>query len=143
MASAHSQKSSFFPLLICSLGAFFFVYEFLVRVIPSAIAYELMRNLNVHAGGLGLIAAMFFYGYMPMQIPAGFLLDKIGPRLVLSFSALLCALASLTFGTTHSAAVAGIMRFLMGFTASTAFVGALVLAARWFQAKHYSFYTGV
>lgn len=131
------------PIIVCSLGAFFYVYEFLLRVVPQAITQELMGHFNVHAAGLGVIASMFFYGYVPMQIPSGFLLDKLGPRLLLGLSVLLCAVATFLFGVTHSPILAGIMRFLMGMLASFAFVGALLLAAHWFHPKRYAFFTGI
>ena len=137
------KPSPTLAIIICSLGSFFYVYEFLVRVIPSALAHELMHSFNVQAGGLGLIAAMFFYGYMPMQIPAGFLLDKFGSRRLLAFSVFLCAASTFLFGITHSAFLAGLMRLITGFTASFAFVGALVLASRWFHPKRYAMFAGL
>ena len=45
------------PFLIVGLGSMFYVYEFFLRVTPGALTHELMRDLNMHAMGLGWMSA--------------------------------------------------------------------------------------
>ncbi len=131
------------PLIICSLAASFYVYEFMLRVMPSAMTHELMSSFHIHASGLGLLASLFFWGYTPMQLPAGLLYDRCGPRTLLSLTILLCAICTIVFGMTHSITIAAIARFGMGFTAAFAFIGALITAAHWFPPKYFAFYAGL
>lgn len=137
------SKSSFLPFLVCGVGAFFYVYEFFLRVMPSAMTDELMRSFTIDAGGLGVLSAFFYYGYTPMQIPAGLLLDRYGPRKLLTMSMLVCAIGAFAFGLTNSALIASFARLFIGLVSAFAFVGALVLASRWFHAKYFALIVGL
>ena len=131
------------PIIVCSMASFFYIYDFLVRVVPSAITHPLMQAFHANAAGLGLLASAFFWGYAPMQIPAGLLYDHFGPRKLLSISILSCALATIAFSLTHDLVLASFCRFVMGFTGAFAFIGPLLIASRWFPPERFSFFTGV
>ncbi len=137
------KKSLPLSILVCSLAALLYVYEFMVRVAPSAMTDELMRSFHIQSVGLGFISALFFYGYTPMQIPAGLIYDRFSPRLLLSLATLLCALMTFCFAFTHSFIIACIARLLMGAAGAFAYIGALLIASRWFSAKRFSFYAGL
>lgn len=143
LSRANYSKASFLPFLVCGVGGFFYVYEFFLRVMPSAMTDDLMRSFHINAGGLGILSAFFYYGYTPMQIPAGLLLDRFGPRLLLTLSMAVCALGALAFGLTNSAIVASMARLFIGLVSAFAFVGALVLASRWFAAKYFALIVGL
>lgn len=143
MARKSYSEASYLPYLVCGVGAFFYVYEFFLRVMPSAMTEELMRSFQIDAGGLGVLSAFFYYGYTPMQIPAGLLLDRYGPRILLSLSMLVCAIGALAFGLTNSALIASFARLFIGLVSAFAFVGALVLASRWFAARYFALIVGL
>ena len=44
----------------------------MLRVAPSVMVEELMRDFAVGAGVLGHLSAAYFYGYAGMQIPSAF-----------------------------------------------------------------------
>lgn len=142
-SSKLSKTRSFLPFIVCGVGAFFYVYEFFLRVMPSAMTDELMRSFQIDAAGLGVMTAFFYYGYTPMQIPAGLLLDRYGPRLLLSLSMLVCAVGALAFGLTDSAIIASFARLFIGLVSAFAFVGALVLASRWFAPHYFALIVGL
>ena len=50
------------------------------RTTLAAIAPELMHELTLSAGELGLASSAFFLAFAAMQIPVGMLLDRFGPR---------------------------------------------------------------
>ena len=131
------------PYVIVGLAALFYVYEFFLRVVLSTISHELMFALNVDAAGLGVVSAGFYYAYTIMQIPAGLLCDRFGPKRLLTLAVGLCCLAAYLFSTTSSALVAFLSRFLIGFSSSFAFVGPLALAARWFDSKRFALIAGL
>lgn len=138
-----SSTSNFLPFLVCGIATFFYVYEFFLRVMPSAMTDELMRSFSIDARGLGIMSALFYYGYTPMQIPAGLLLDRFGPRILLTFSMIVCAIAAFVFGLTDSIVIASLSRLFIGLVSAFAFVGALVLASRWFHAKYFALIVGL
>ncbi len=142
-SSAASQKSNLLPFIICTLAAFFYFYEFFLRVMPSAVTQELMHDFGTRAAGLGILSSMFYWGYTPMQVPAGLLLDRFGPRRILSISILLCALSTFIFSITSNLVIASASRFIIGMGSSFAYLGALILAARWYPPKHFAFTAGL
>lgn len=125
------------------LGAIFYFYEFLIQVAPNVMAAELMSHFSIHATHLGLLTSAYFFAYMLMQLPAGMLLDKFGPRRLMTVAVLFCAIGSISFATTHLFVMAGFARFLTGVGSAFAFLGTLVLTANWFPAKNFAFLSGL
>lgn len=129
--------------IVCLLATAYLLYEFLLQVAPAVMTHELMRDLNIDAAGLSMISAFYYLAYTPMQIPAGLLFDRFGPRLLLTLAALICALGAWAFGFADGIPLAIVGRFLMGFASAFAFIGALVLIARWFPTRYFALLTGV
>src|SRR6516165_6061718 len=95
-------------LLGWSTGALFFLYAWVLRVAPSVMVEELMRDFSVGAAVLGSLSAAYFYGYAAMQVPVGVLLDRFGPRRLITISTLLCAAGCVLFATAGSLTTATI-----------------------------------
>jgi MFS family permease len=125
------------------LAASFYLYEFVLQVAPSVMAGPMMRTFNVSAEGFGVISAFYFYAYAPMQLPAGLLFDRYGPRKLMSLALILCALGSFFFASTESVVTACVGRFLIGIASAFSFIGVLVLLSRWFPAKHFAVLAGI
>ncbi|MGD9108871.1 MAG: MFS transporter [Gammaproteobacteria bacterium] len=124
------------------LAAGFFFAEYVARVAPSVMVPHLMRAFQVNAFQLGSLSAFFYYAYVAMQIPAGVLVDKYGPHKLLTILAVFCGVSVLIFAGSHDLRVAEISRFIMGFSAAFAFVGALKLASVWFPPSRFGFLAG-
>jgi len=74
--TAIDEPPRLLPLLGWLTGALFFFYAWVLRVAPSVMVEELMRDFAVGAAVLGHMSAAYFYGYAGMQIPVGVLLDR-------------------------------------------------------------------
>lgn len=129
-------------IIVVSLAALFYVYEFGVRVLPEAMTVELMRHFSVTAKGLGVIASLFFYGYASLQIPSGMLIDRFGPKRLLVIGALFAGTFTFLFIATHHATLGGFSRLMIGIGSSVAYIATLVLTARWFASKYFAFIAG-
>ncbi|MDP3561910.1 MAG: MFS transporter [Legionellaceae bacterium] len=125
------------------LAASFYLYEFVLQVAPSVMAGPMMRTFHVSAEGFGIISAFYFYAYAPMQLPAGLLFDRYGPRKLMSAALMLCAIGSFFFASTDSVVTAAIGRFMIGIASAFSFIGVLVLLSRWFPAKHFAIFAGI
>lgn len=125
------------------LSAFFMFYKYALEVSPSVMNTTLMKAFDISATQLGNLTACYFYAYLLLQIPAGILLDRFGPRIVTTISIILCSLGTLLFSTAESFALAGIGRFLTGVGAAFAVVNCLKLIANWFPQKQCAFMTGL
>src|SRR5712691_1804608 len=78
-------------MLAWSLGAAFYFYAFVHRVSPSIMVDELMRDFAAGGGAVGYLSAVYFYAYALMQIPVGVLMDRFGPRRLMSAAAMIAA----------------------------------------------------
>lgn len=128
---------------ICGLASLFYLYDFFVRVMPATMTDELMSLYQIDAAGLGLLSSLFFYAYMIMQIPCGLLYDRYGPRLVITVTTLITAIATFVFMFSDIFTIGASARFVMGLGAAFAYVGPLVLASRWFPAKYFALIVGI
>ncbi len=88
--------------LICSMGMIFYAYQFLLRISPSVMEPDLRSFFNISAAGFGSLIGLYYVAYTPMQLLVGPIVDLYGPRLVLTFATVICALGSFIFGSTHS-----------------------------------------
>jgi MFS family permease len=135
-----------FPLLALFgwlTGAFFFFYAWVLRVAPSVMVEELMRDFAVGAAVLGHLSAAYFYGYAGMQIPVGVLLDRFGPRRLMTLAALVCAGGCVLLATSSALAAASAGRFLIGASAAFSLVGSMAVAGQWFHANRFALLSGL
>lgn len=125
------------------LSAIFMFYKYAIEVSPSVMTGTLMKAFHISGVELGNLAACYFYAYLLLQIPAGLLLDKFGPRKITTLAIILCATGCLVFSRADSLLLAGIGRFLTGIGAAFAVVNCLKLIANWFPFKQFAFMTGL
>lgn len=129
--------------IIWLLSALFMFYKYALEVSPSVMTSTLMSTFKINGTQLGNLAASYFYAYLLLQIPAGLLLDKIGPRRVTTVAIALCAAGSLIFAKADTLFVAEIGRFITGIGAAFAAVNCLKLIANWFPFKQFAFMAGL
>lgn len=131
------------PWFICGLAALFYCYEYLLRIVPSAMESELMAAFGISTAGLGLLSSYFFFAYTPLQLPVGLMMDKFGPRRILTMAIFCCAIGITLMASTHILGIALLGRFLIGFGAAFAFVGVLKLASIWLPPERFAFIAGM
>lgn len=129
--------------LICGLGALFYSYEYFLRISPSVMSAQIMQHYNINAAIFGSTSAIYYYAYVPMQLPVGMLMDRYGPRRLLTLACFICVLGSYLFVATPSITISALGRFLVGFGSSFAFVGVLKLATIWLPRKRFAMFAGL
>ncbi|MDA0910502.1 MAG: MFS transporter [Proteobacteria bacterium] len=120
---------------ICFLGGFFVLYQFLLQGSTSLMVPTLMRDLCINLTEIGFLSSAFFYPYILLQIPSGFIIDKIGPKKTLFIGALILGLSTLSFAFSEGFATANISRIIMGIASAPGVACAMYLAARWFPKR--------
>ncbi|NNF79658.1 MAG: MFS transporter [Rhizobiales bacterium] len=128
--------------MIFTLGALSFAYAFLQRVAPSAMVSDLMGSFSVGAAVLGNLSAIYFYAYVALQMPIGALVDRWGPRKIITSFLLLGGAGSLVFSLATTIEQAYLGRLLVGIGASCGLIAPLALAAKWFPPKRFAFLSG-
>ena len=129
--------------LMCVLGAVFYCYEYYLRVAPSVIQPQLMQTFNVSQSGLGVMISYYYLAYVPLQIPVGLMMDFWGPRRVLTFACLLCAIGTYIFASTNATWIAKFGRFMVGFGSAFAYVGVLKIANLWLPRRYFAMMAGL
>ncbi|MBE0531283.1 MAG: MFS transporter [Rhodospirillales bacterium] len=124
-------------------GASFYCYGFFQRVAPSVMVGDLMRDFGVSGAVLGNLTAFYFYAYAGLQIPVGVMVDRFGPRRMLTAAAILCTAGSWLFATADSLGLAYAGRALIGAGAGVAWIGTLQIAAFGFPARRFALLTGL
>lgn len=139
---ANHSTVSLLGLLIWSLGALFFLYEFFLRTFVGSIAHQIIPDLHLNAESFSILGTAYYIAYGIMQVPVGVLTDKFGVKKNMIFATLICAVATFLFAHSQSFTQAFAARFLMGFGSSFAFICLLVIAMTWFPRKHFGFFAG-
>ncbi len=141
--SANDVPLTILGILMVTIGASFYVYEFYIRVIPSIISVELMQDFSITASMLGLISSSFYYAYTFMQIPSGLMCDHYGPKVLLAAGMICCGVSTFCFGIAESSHVIAISRFMCGAASAFAFICPLVLTSNWFPSRYFALVTGL
>ncbi len=129
-------------LIAWAVGSIFFLYGFMLRVSPSVMVDELMREFQVSALVLGNLSAIYFYVYAAVQIPIGIMMDRVGPRLLMTVASLLCALGCILFASAEQIWLAYLGRFFIGLGAAFSWVGVLTIIATSLPARNFAGFTG-
>ncbi|MEQ8816984.1 MAG: MFS transporter [Thalassobaculum sp.] len=124
-----------FGWLLCAV---FFLYAFVQRVAPSVMVDDLMRDFAVGGAVLGNLSAYYYYAYAGSQIPVGVLMDRFGPRRLVTAAAALAGAGSLVFAMADGLWLASVGRLMIGFGCAFSFVGALNYAGLWFPPNKFA-----
>lgn len=125
------------------LGATFMFYKYAIEVSPSVMTDTLMRTFSIGGAELGNLTACYFYAYLLLQIPAGLLLDRFGPRKTATLAIILCAVGNLVFSIADTFLIACAGRFLTGLGGAFAAVNCLKLIANWFPSRQIALMAGL
>ena len=137
------SETSWLPWFAWATGAVFFFYAWILRVSPSVIVDELMAELAVGGAIVGHLSALYFYGYSGMQLPVGLLIDRYGPRRLITAAAAICALGAAGFASSDSLTGLSIARFFIGAGAAFSLMGAIHIAARWLPSARFAMLSGL
>ena len=140
-AARHSVQN--LALLGWATGALFFFYAWILRVAPSVMIDELMRDFAIGAAAIGNLSAFYFYGYAGMQIPVGLLMDRFGPRRLMTVAAVGCAAGCVLFALAPALWALSLGRFVIGATAAFSLVGAMTVAGQWFPPARFALLSGL
>jgi len=105
--------------------------NYMDRVNLSVATPTLMKVLGLSGTQMGVLMSAFYWSYLLMMVPAGFLLNKFGPRLVMGWS-----VTSWGFVTVLTAAVGNFASFLavrigLGITEAPAFPASARVVSVW------------
>jgi len=104
---------------------------------------ELMADFGVSAALLGNLSALYFYAYASLQIPVGVMVDRWGPRRLMTAAWLFAGSGSFLFAAADTLAEAYVGRFFVGVGSAFFFVCSLKIAALWFPVERFALMGGL
>ena len=110
---------------------------------PAVVSADLMVSFHTSAAALGSLAAMYYYIYTVMQLPAGVLADTLGNRISITIGNIVAGFGSILFGLAETLSVASVGRFLVGLGVSVIFVGLMKSNTVWFRDRIYGVVSGM
>ncbi|MBI5483046.1 MAG: MFS transporter [Deltaproteobacteria bacterium] len=116
---------------------------FFHRMAPAVISSDLMKAFSTSGAALGSLAAMYFYIYTAMQIPAGVLADTLGARVTVTAGSLVAGCGSILFGLADTFTGASVGRALVGLGVSVVFVGLFKSNSVWFSDRNFGMISGL
>lgn len=116
--------------------------SYLFRSTNAIIAPNLVAEVGLDAGGLGLLTSVYFLTFALCQVPIGIMLDRYGPRRVQTVLLLIAASGAVLFslGTSMPALLAG--RALIGLGVAGSLMSSLKAGTQWFPERYWPVVNG-
>ncbi|ONI70462.1 MFS transporter [Actinosynnema sp. ALI-1.44] len=99
---------------------------------------EASNRFGVGPAALGTFTVLQLLVYASMQVPTGLLVDRFGPRRILTAAALLMGTGQVLFALVTSYPLGLVARAVLGFGDAMTFISLLRLASAHFSARQYS-----
>ena len=113
------------------------------RTAPGLISDQLMKDFNITASTIGLLASIQFFAYAGLQIPVGILSDRYGPNYFLVSGAILTGLGTLTYSLATNEVVFLFARLLVGMGDAAIWVNLVLILSQWFKVREFVGLLGV
>ncbi|MCO4096807.1 MFS transporter [Macrococcoides canis] len=127
-----NQKASkvrwMFALMFFLIG----VIAYMDRANISYIAQPMMEDLNMNKTQFGMLASVFAAGYALMQVPAGIMAEKFGPKKMLTFALVWWSAFTILTGVVRNHGLLYAMRFLFGVGEGPMYPSNAVFNTYWF-----------
>ena len=136
--TAKASRRSWF---IWSAAAVVYLLSVFHRTSFGVAGLEAADRFGVGAAALGTFTVLQVGVYAAMQIPTGVLVDRFGPRKILTAALLFLGLGQILVALAHSYALGLMARGVLGFGDALTFVSVLRLIAAHFPARQYAVVT--
>jgi ACS family D-galactonate transporter-like MFS transporter len=111
-------------LVLCAINYF-------DRAVLSICMPLIQKDLHFSAQVVGIILSSFFWGYTLMQVPIGWICDRIAPGKVITLSGILWAICQICTGLVSRTATLLCIRTLLGIAESPMYPGGTKLQSVW------------
>jgi MFS family permease len=125
--------------LIWTIAVIVYIAALFHRTTLGVAGLEASERFGVGAAALGTFTVLQIGVYALMQIPTGLLVDRFGPRRVLTAAALFMGMGQALFAVAHSYPLGLAARAVVGVGDAMTFVSVLRLATSHFPARRYPF----
>lgn len=123
---------------IWTIASVFYAFQYILRVMPNIMLEDIMQQFKIDAATFGQFSGVYYIGYSLMHLPIGIMLDRFGPRKVMTGCILLTVigLLPLIFAEHWIYPIAG--RCLIGMGSSAAILGVFKIVRMLFSEARFS-----
>lgn len=125
------------------LIASFYLFQYLLRIMPISMRDSWQTDFNMTATDLGIIGASFLYTYSLIQIPIGYAIDRFGIWWITFISLALCTSGVFLCVQADNIELLIISRLLIGLGSASPFICAMKVIYNQFPISRQSFYSGL
>lgn len=118
-------------ILLASFGTFFVNYSIRIGAY-SVLLPEMVQDLGINMTQAGMVRAAYFFTYILFAPLIGWLTDRIGARLVISFSCVFLGGGAFLMGQTTSLFTAILFHGVIGIGSAAMWTPILTLIQKWF-----------
>ncbi|MBB2177197.1 MFS transporter [Gluconacetobacter johannae] len=117
--------------------------NYIDRATVSVAAPFIARDLHLGPAVLGVVLSGFFWTYAAMQVPAGLVVDRLGPRLTYAVAVLWWSFFTAVTSVVNSAALLFGCRFALGVGEAGSYPCNTKVAAQWFPTRERGLASGI
>jgi len=143
--SSAPLKKSAGVLVMTVLAPFGIGYymSYLFRTVNAIISPQLVADVGLTPGDLGLMTSAYFITFAAVQLPLGIILDRFGPRKVQAALLIVAALGASLFAVGTDAITLAVGRGLIGIGVSGCLMAALKANVLWFPKEKIPMVNGI
>lgn len=124
---------------VLSLGV---AFNYLDESTLSIALPQIVKDIHMSPAVTGVILSGFFWSYVIFQLPAGYIGDKIGPRLTQGFASIIWGLSTALNAFSRGFVSFFGLRFVLGAAESPLYTSGSKAIKEWFPKKERSFASG-
>ncbi|MDP3372194.1 MAG: MFS transporter [Candidatus Paracaedibacteraceae bacterium] len=132
------SNSRFMAWTVWMIGSIFYAYQYIIRVMPSIMMNDIMGQFHIDVATFGQFSGVYYLGYSLIHLPLGILLDRYGPRTVMSICMLLVALGMTPILFTDHWVYPILGRVLIGIGSSAAILGVFKIIRMTFAEERFT-----
>jgi MFS family permease len=119
-------------LRIIPIALLMYTISFVNRTNISLALPAITRDLHLDPSQAGEVAGIFFWGYLLLQIPGGFIAERWGAKRLIAVMLAAWGLCAVGCGMAQNGQQLLVMRFLLGVAEGSVYPATLVLISHWF-----------
>ena len=119
-----------------------YLLSYVFRTVNAVISPDLSADLGISASSLGLLTSAYFLAFAAMQLPAGMMLDRFGPRRVEPVLLTIAGCGALAFAASDNLSGLAFARALIGAGVAVCLMAPLKAIAMWYPADRQASLSG-
>jgi len=119
-------------------ASIFYAYQYILRVMPNIMLDDIMNKFDIDATIYGQFSGVYYIGYTLLHLPIGIMLDRFGPRKVMSGCILLSVISLLPLIYADNFIYPIMGRILLGVGSAAAIMGTFKIIRMTFEEKHFT-----